>query len=295
MEKIPNKIEHQELEKKRILILLNGRAVRSENLEFAHFPLVTEDQANVGTEMKGEVSGGAARMRAIQSEFTKAERKGTSENLKVLTFGTFEPKKEETDSELSRPEEAGLQLQERYGLPADAVEAHTTAGSTRNASAAAAEYVYTHRKELGDINEVEIVTNDFHMLRSWIMHTNAFLKEAAQEELRDIIPEEDKEKIYAVLDTYSPNEETWVPTDIKVARDAVMQIIKKNLPENIITIKPLIVEEALEDYSLTENDAGSEARARYASLLRNNEYVRETLQFEYRGIKNFLSGTYRTQ
>src|SRR5947207_12284627 len=106
----------------RVLVMPGARMVRSPSSAGWHFPLFTAE--GNGLSPAGAVSGGAARMRAIQVEFRKIHKCEAGGTLIALVTGG-----REIDG-ASRAREAARQLVARYGLPAGAVQALESGGST---------------------------------------------------------------------------------------------------------------------------------------------------------------------
>lgn len=239
------------------------------------FPLFTENQANTGTPLPGEVSGGFSRQEAIRKLHHKAQE--ADERMLVLVTGGNER------TGVVRDDIAASRLVHEENLPEEAVIPIDGAGSTRGNALAALRYLEEHKESLHGVSELEIVTNDFHMLRSWIMFSSVFLEHATGDQLT--VSREDQERIFEILEKGTPKEhEQFDPVNVRTTREEVMEILKKYFERSSVRIIPKVVEEVLEE--------GNEAEARYARMLRNNEWAVKTLVYEYQGVRQLLLGTY---
>lgn len=270
--------EKEGIQKMRLMVMLGARMQNPNGLEGWQFPLFVPNQTSTGTSLPGEVSGGFARMTAVETELRN--RKDDKKTMVLVTGG-----KEKTGE--SRADEAARQLVDRYGLSSDTVASFGGAGSTLGNVGATMEYIQEHAEQLGKVHEIEIVTNDYHMLRAWIIFSSGILKYVSDNDL-DVSPE-DKAEIERLLDEGMPKDDTWKPENIETTREAVMKILAPYFSDSPISIQPVVVEEVLG--SSVGDDA--EAKKRYARMLRNNEWVRKTLEFEYKGIKDLLAGRYK--
>lgn len=255
--------------------MLGARTIDSKGTGEWQFPLVTPDQTNIGTPLSGEVSGGWSRMRAIQSEHQRHKQ----ERVAVLVTAGKDSGGE------SESQKAAQELSKRYGLPPNSVISLGGVGTTLGNAQATLDYIRSHADSLGKVQEIELATNDYHMLRAWIMFSKEVGERATDTALE--ISEEDKRDIKRVLDegmSANPVE------NLKQVREQVMAILRPYFATSPIRIIPLVVEEVLE-----KNTVPEPAKVRYARMLRGNQMVTRTIEFEYRGIKDFLDGTYRTK
>lgn len=239
------------------------------------FPLTLPEEQRPHESVVGRTSGGFARMRAVQGEYQKSPWKG--ETIALVTGG-------QEKGIGSRADEAANTLVSRYGLPPESVVSIGGRGSTLGNAAATVEYISSHNDELGDIDTVEIVTNDYHMLRAWIMFSSGLL-EASGKKLE--VSHEDKQKIQSYLDAGLLGE--WNARRIKDTRDTVMRILEPYFAESKIKMEPVVAEEMFE-LAGREGDA---AKGKYAELLRNNKVMPEVLGSEYKGIMDLLEGQYK--
>jgi DUF218 domain-containing protein len=261
---------------KRILVLLGARMIRTRGPDRWRFPLFIEEPTNSTTCLPGEVSGGSSRMRAVQAEYDKLCEGTAAGELLVLVTGGNEREGS------SRADEAARQLVSRYGLPAEAVVSVRGAGSTLGNAAATVEYIQSHRHVAGDIRSIAIVTNDYHMLRAWIVFSRHMLVATTGTKL--VVSAAEQERIRRILLDGLPVDQPWSPGHIKKDRERVMNILRPHFSAAGIRITPLVVEETLER-SLKH----PEAARRYASRLRINIWARKTLGFEYKGVMDLLS------
>jgi hypothetical protein len=262
------------VQKKRILVMLGARMVNPDGPKGWDFPLYSLDQQNSGTSLSGEVSGGASRMRALETLYKNQKGK---ETIILVTGG----KDQLTGA--SKAKEASRQLSERYGLPAESVVAVSGAGSTLGNAGATMEYIHAHKTELGEVREIGIVTNDYHMLRAWIMFSQAMLKLTAEKDLQ--ISPDDMAAIREVLEDGSPEKHTWNVGTVQKTRQEVMRILVPYFAESKVQVVPVVVEDVLEE--------GGISREKYAELLRTNEWVKKTISFEQKGVLDLLEGKYK--
>ncbi|MES2409147.1 MAG: ElyC/SanA/YdcF family protein [Patescibacteria group bacterium] len=269
-------------QKKRVMVYLGAR-MTPRNIEDEGgkkkwaFKLFTPNQTNAGTSLPGEVSGGFSRQEAVKIAYEDAKK--TGEEIIVLATGGNEKSGD------SRADEAAKRLVDTEGIAKEDVVSIGGQGSTLGNAGATLEYIQAHKEDLGDVKKVEIVTNDFHMLRAWVMFSQAMLKLTADKDL-EITPEE-KEKIYSLLEEGTPKEEgVWDPKKIKETREKVMEILKPKFEASTIAVSPVVAEEVLEN-------THEESKVRYAHTIRNNKWVTKTVQFEYKGMRDLLDGKYK--
>jgi len=265
------------IQSRRILVLLGARMARTRAPNGWRFPLFIEEGTNSATLLPGEVSGGSSRMRAVQAEYEKIRENGVAQGWLVLVTGG-----NERDGS-SRADEAARQLVSRYGLPGDAVVSIRGAGSTLGNAAATVEYIQSHCHIAGKMRTIAIVTNNYHMLRAWIVFSRDMLVATTGRELA--VSASEQECIRRILLAGLPVDPNWSQGRIKKDREHVMKILRPHFFASGIKIVPFVVEEMLE-----RSTRHPDAARRYASLLRNNIWVRKTLRFEYERIMDMLGG-----
>jgi hypothetical protein len=278
----PESREQQE-QKIRILVMLGARLLSNGNEDRypPRFPLVNESQKEG---MPKEVAGGDSRMRAIEQVYKEyiEENSDAAENFRVFTTGGIE--KVQTDSgtrELSRAEEAEKKLSQKYGLPEDILEALPSGGSTLGNAAALAKWVNQHYESIGDVHDIEIVTNEFHMTRAWIMFTMAFYKNEYGRDLE--LHPHDVEEVEAILENTLSDEENGD----RSALEQIQKIYEKYISGLSLRVKPLVVEDVL----VRKGDSGK----KYAEMIRNNTFVLATRKNERTGIQDLLHGRYQVK
>lgn len=258
---------------KRIVVLLGARMYPGK--EGLVFPLILPEAQRPHESIVGRTSGGFSRMRGVEGLYQ------LSDNPKdILTLVTGGQEK----GIGSRADEAAKELVSRYGIPAESVVSIGGRGSTIGNAAATVEYLESHKNILGNVRSIDIVTNDYHMLRAWIMFSSGVL--SALGTALDVSPE-DKEKIRAYLN--AGLDEGWEAHKVKETRDAVMRVLEPYFAHSRIKINPVVVEETLEEVAAS----GDAARGKYAGLLRNNKAMPEVLHSEYKGIMDLLEGHYK--
>jgi hypothetical protein len=261
---------------RRVMVMPGARMVRSPTSGTWHFPLVTAERS--ASSRAGTVSGGAARMRAIEIEHRRMGERGATNALTVLVTGG-----REIDG-ASRAREAARQLVARYGLPAGAVQALESGGSTLGNAEALADHLVANRDRFDDVRSVEIVTSDYHMLRSWLMFSSAMHRHRADGKLA--VSPADAGAIEALLDAGMPGGAGWSPASVAQCRRAAIAILEPYFSELPVRFVPLVVEDVLESCACA-------AARRYSRLLRTSRWVTGGLRLEYRGIIDLLKGTYR--
>ena len=282
----------------RVVVMLGGRMENASQLgegesDLWHFPIVARKPTNIHA-LPVEVSGGESRMLAVQSLLQQGS--DAYGDAVVLVTGGGEPVRKDgepiiendgTKVTVSRAEEAAHQLRERYKVPNEVVSV-SGRGSTVGNAAATMKYIHENKERIGTLKEIEIVTNDFHMLRAWIMFSQGLLSLTEGKELK--VTDEDKQRIVELLSKGTPAEGAVEKTTIKETRDAVMRILAGYFTDLKIAVVPRVVEDVLETTDGTED---ASARARYAGMLRTNTWVQKTIAFEYNGIKDLLDGKYK--
>jgi hypothetical protein len=236
--------------------------------------------------MPKEVVGGDVRMRAIEQLYEEFQgSKDTKDTrLRIFTTGGTEeidiPETGET-LKISRAKQAENKLEVKYGLPADIVETLPSGGSTIGNAKALAEWLENNKEELGQIEEVEIITNEFHISRAWLMFAMALYKNETGRDL--ILTEDEKEEIHSIL------EETLVDVEFGDKREleTIQAILSPYVSNLALRVKPLIAEGIL----ARRGSSG----IKYGELIRHNEYVQETRGFERQGIKDLVDGKYQVR
>jgi hypothetical protein len=196
--------------------------------------------------------------------------------MRVLVTGGLE-----RDGE-SRADEAARQLVLRYGLPSDVVEALPSSSSTLGNAAATAELLFAQMEQV-EGRPIELVTNDYHMLRSWLMFSSAVARSSGLGDLR--LSEADLAQIEALLGAATSDEHPSATNSPAAARDAVIAQLRPWFAALPMSFECLVVEDVL------ARCEGAPPR-RYAGLLRAHPRVRARLPHEYRGVMELLRGNY---
>ncbi len=279
-----NKIERLR-QKTRIIVMLGARFFqKGEGNEFPpRFPLVLESKKQG---MPKEVVGGDVRMRAIEQlyeEFQSSEENQDT-RLRIFTTGGTEeidiPETGET-LKISRAKQAENKLEVKYGLPRDIVETLPSGGSTIGNAKALAEWLENNKEEVGQIDEIEIITNEFHISRAWLMFAMALYKNETGQDLT--LTEDERREIHTVLDETLLDEEFGDKRELAT----VQAILGSYVGGLTLRVKPLIAEDIL----ARRGPSG----IKYGELIRDNEYVQETRGFERQGIKDLIDGKYQVK
>ncbi len=281
-----NHLEHGN-QKTEIVVMLGARLFqKGEGNKYPpRFPLINES-AKEG--MSKEVSGGDSRMRAIQQlykEFSENRNNPSyPQEMHIFTTGGEESIKLDSGEilKLSRAEEARKKLKKKYGVSDVVLEGSLpSGGSTLGNAAAIAEWVKEHSDAISEVHDIEIVTNEFHIARAWIMFMMAFYKNEYKHDIQ--ISPEDIQEIENILERTLANEEDG---DKKELED-IQKIFEKYTKDLPIKVKPLIVEDIL----ARKSESGRE----YARQIKNNELVKESRTKERDGIKDLLHGRYKVK
>jgi uncharacterized SAM-binding protein YcdF (DUF218 family) len=269
----PHLPESQKIQKKRVLVYLGARLGpenKSNKTDQATFPLVTPN-IKQNTMLPVEVSGGYVRQEAINQIY---HNKPKNEEILIVTTGGNEP------DGRSRAYEAAKRLNTQYGIEEQNIVSLSSQGSTFGNAKRVIEELINRSEEIGTLKSVEIVTNDFHMLRSWLIFSITVLAMESDKDLT--VSNEDKELIFSLIDSYLAESRSN-----KEVREAIIQILLPYFAENTIKVTPLISEEVLEETT-------DPALQRYARAVKNNSWVKESLKLEYQGVKDILNKIYRT-
>lgn len=239
------------------------------------FPLINKKLGGKPGGLPVEISGGDSRMRAISiiyQDYLK-NPKPDKKMLVLVTGGRDE-------LGYSKSSQAKNNLVKKYGLPKDIVKSLGGVGSTLGNARAVFEFIAKNRKSFGQIKKIEIITNDYHIIRAWIMFVfEAFrLNEGNQSTSRRIkIPDKTIIKIGKILEA-SLGELTSQP--------ALAKIIKIMSPylKDAILVKPVIAENII---------AGSGFIGKvYSGSIIRNKWVQATRKLENKGTVSFLKGKY---
>ena len=257
----------------RLLVLLGARMVKRGRLGRWQFPLFLEEPHRFFEWLPGEVSGGSSRMRGVQAVYETSDHGARQNFLVLVTGGT------ECDGS-SRSDEAARQLVWRYGLPERCVVSIRGAGSTIGNAAATAEHIKYNSHLLVGNNAIEIVTNDYHMLRAWIIFSKKMREMAGRPELT--ISAAEQRHIGQILADGLAEKFGWSPSRVRADRKQVMEVLRPHF-FGTLSIEPLVVEEILEHQSPCPSSG-----QRYARRLRNSTWVMRTIRLEYDRIIKLL-------
>jgi len=258
---------------KNVVVMLGARMRRTRAGGW-FFPLVSADKTNTGSTLPVEVSGGGSRLRALEAEYKRMKEAGKSEELLVLVTGGKEP------CGASRSDEAARQLITKYGIPPDAVVSIGGEGSTLGNANATLDFLRTNKSLVGEAGQITILTNNYHMLRAWIIFSLVMLKANGQSLVLSKI---DDARLRRKLRCGAMDKGNSSEVRIRDLREKVMEILNPYFVSNGIEILLLVVENVLED-----KQESTSAGHKYASLLRHNKWVSKTLRYEYQCIRDLL-------
>lgn len=242
------------------------------------FPLLNKTNKK---DMDVEVSGGDSRMRAITILYEKFINKTgflPKGSLLILTTGGIERISLENGKvlELSRADEAAKKFHQYYGIPKEIIESLPSESSTLDNAQAVAEWCAQHK----DISEIEIVTNRYHILRSWIMFFSALYEKQFK-----IPPKFSKEVISTVEKILKETLADKDRGDSK-ALEAVQITLSPAFKDVYVRTRPTAVEDIL-------FQSANDLNKRYAKIINDNPFTQKSRRRERQGILHFLKGTYQ--
>ncbi len=280
-----------ESQKKDIVVILGGvMQYRGEEI-VPRFPLVSDtekkDMGFKNVDVSGrsdlldnfEVSGGDSRMLVAQKELESLRNQ--SRPVHFLTTGGMEYIRSNPDAprSISRATAAKDKLLSNFGFDESAVSDLSSGKSTLGNAQSILNWVRENHAEVGDLKEIKIITNSYHMLRSWLMFVGTFYKEYVGDDLT-FSPDE-IENIRSIL----KETESDVTEGDNLALKGVMEIVNTKISDKgVPIITPIIVEDRLK--------LMGDAEKRYADAIKNNIYVRETRFRERQGILDLIEGNY---
>jgi hypothetical protein len=275
---IPNS-EKEPVPSARVVVMLGAR-MRKQNEDTEGnwvFPLISDKPEGKFGDLPVEVSGGDSRMRAIQVLY-KEQQKKPKENLFLFITGGKEK------SGHSRSGEAKNKLEKKYGVPPDIIKSLGSNTSTLGNAQTLFRHMEQNQQDFRDVKEIEIVTNDYHALRAWIMFSFEAYKFETGNDLT--VKDEDIENIKNIL------EKSLTDPDCKQAREKVMEILMPYFEGLKFKIKPLIAEEIIDSMDDSGNPRFKGGK-RYVEMIKNNHWVNETKRLENNGVIDFLTKKYK--
>lgn len=209
-------------------------------------------------------------LEALYTDFQKEHHDTTG--IKFLITGGKEQSGE------SRAQKAAEVLESKYHIPHDALAVIGAGGNTLGNVTDVLDYISTHKDTLGDVKEIEIVTQDYHCTRAWLMFAVGVYEKSTGKNFS--IPESKIQEVKSILDR------SLEESNSAAARQEIMNIITPYIAESKYTVKPISVEDTLRE------SHPSPAAPRYADMIENNRWVGETRKLEAKGVIDFLSGNY---
>ncbi len=277
-EETPSTHEEEPGYKTRVVVMPGDQIERSYEGAAPTFPLIHERNLNIGSPLPVAVGGGWGRMRAIEAIYDQFNEENDPERrILVLTTGGKEKNGE------SRAEAAAKQLTTKYGLSSETVKPIGGGGNTMANAEDTADYILGHRSELGDVDKIELVTEDFQMLRAWLMFSKAIHEKATGQKLD--ISLEDVNKIKLTL------EESLKDADSRIGRERVMALLQPYFADCPVSVTPVLVEDML----IAKAEDGKpifKGGEKYAEKIRDNEWVIKTRALENKGVVDLLEGRY---
>lgn len=266
-----------------IFVVLGARTPKNDKGEII-FPLVATTRTNSDTSIQGEVSGGWVRMTGLRILRQQLLQDIRPSDMLVFVTGGKEP-----DVERSRAENMSKALVEHYGFNAAQVipvtgEKATTQGNAESIIRYLSEERFTNSTPL----VIHLVTNDYHMLRAWLLFAMAFYKHNHHADFA--LPSNDIETIRAILtkalDTLAPHT-VCDPDSFREVRDHVLSIVRPHLIGRLpVQLECCVVEDIFQH-------SHQPLMQKYSEWLREHPKVLETTRLEYQGILDLLEGKYR--
>ncbi|MGC9605260.1 MAG: YdcF family protein [Minisyncoccia bacterium] len=262
-------------------VLLGARTPRNERGEIT-FPLVAGTRTNSNASMEEEVSGGWARMgglRILKQQFTSNVHPS---DLIVFVTGGQEP-----GADASRAENMARALVETFGFDPAKVIPIRGKGSTQGNAESIIRYMVEKKYMKKTPLVLNLVTNDYHMLRAWLLFAFAFYEHHNGTSL--VLPAEDIETIRTILKKATEKlaeKKKCDPDAFREVRDHVLSIVRPHLlGELAVQLEPCVVEDIFQH-------THRHLLERYAEWLREHPKVLETTKYEYKGVMDLLEGKY---
>jgi hypothetical protein len=241
-----------------------------------------EQGKTIGAGRPDDLASGFSRLRALEAYYHQHQVSRPDKDFLVLVTGGWEYD-EQKKKTASRAKEAQRLLTRKHGLPEKAVDlAQSESSSTLGNVESVLGYLETHRKRLGDVQELEILTNEWHSLRSWLMFQKGIYEKETGGQLK--IKEVDFKKVKEILDQEIATDPEIMRRQIKERHAQVQNLLQPYFDGLKPQLKNVTVEEVL------EKEDG--ARQRYAGMLIKHPLLRERMKLEHQGIIDLLRGRY---
>jgi len=220
--------------------------------------------------------GGDSRLYAAEILAREVPR-DTSRDWRIVIAGG--PLKNAEGIERSQAETIAEKLKEtKHAIPEEKIEALTSFADTRGNMETFLRYLDEKHDQLGEVNEVLIVTEEYHIPRTVLMLLAEIYRRNHGEDLH--LPQEIIEReVQPVLEEF-----------LKGADELRTVERLRNIVEPYVGILPFRITPKSSALVLQE---ASEKGARYASMLRKQPYLATLRQGEVNGIIALLSGRYR--
>ncbi len=266
-----------------IFVLLGARTPKNDKGEVT-FPLFTTTRTNTNKSTEGEVSGGWARMGGLRILRQQLLQDIHPSNMLVLVTGGKEP-----NVEHSRAENLSHALVTNYGFNEDQVISITSPKATTQGNAESIiEYLAAHKLTDQTPLVMNLVTNDFHMLRAWLLFAMVFYKHTHGTDF--VLPSEDVEEIRNILTKALEDissHKTQNPDLFRDVRDHVLSVVRPHLVGKLpVQLECCVVEDIFQH-------SHQPLMQKYSEWLRGHPKVLETTRHEYQGILDLLEGKYR--
>ncbi|NTW75561.1 MAG: DUF218 domain-containing protein [Candidatus Moranbacteria bacterium] len=230
-----------------------------------------------------EIVGGDSRL-AAAAELNRKSYKDADKHPLFLSLGNYEtlPNPDGTSRRVSRPESMRDKLVGFYGIPASCAGAYHSKPSTYGNADAFFEWINEFQEKMVGIREVKVLTNEFHITRTFVMFAHAlYARTHDGTDLANIMPERTKRHIEAILSETLPDEDTGDARELA----AVRQMYEPFLEDAPLRIVPIVVEDILVM-------SGNSELSDWANEIRNDVLIHRVRKHERQGISAFLSGAY---
>lgn len=265
----------------RIIVMPGARMTQTPRGTW-RFPHVAPNKTNTDTSgFQDEVSAGTSKIRAIEKIYKEQRRTRPNENILVLVTGGNEP------SGHSRSDEAREQLTHKYGLLESSVVSLGGVGQTIGNAKAVVDYMRTHADSVKGVSTIEIVENEYKLLRAWLMFSAAVYTLETGREL--VVSDTDREAVTEIL--FSGNVGRRDDAEIHMSHaNQAMRILEHYFGSLRIKVRPIVVEEMIEN---KQSPTLAPARKEYVARLRSHPSVLARLNQENQGVMDFLDGKYK--
>ena len=264
------------------IVVVPGARMRQDSDGFFHFPLISPDNRSSEMGMNPiEVSGGESKIAAVEVDFAPGTR--------VYVAGG-----NEVSLGRSRADEMRVELNNKRGIPADSVVSIGKIGRTIGNAIDFVHHMQAHPWEFRGTRQIELMENEYKMLRAWLIFSMTLLKFTTGEDLH--ISPHHKKSIEDILNKPPDINDPKFYEKVRHDRQRIMRILSGYFDgkPGMVHVMPRYVEETL--HSAGDGLIRDEATRRYgAMILANSEVRKRTVGSEYHGLRDLLNGVHKGQ